>query len=65
MPDKKRIVISRDIGGKALSLLDELDQDEWQIILWRENEPASRQWLEKNVLNAVGLLVLLTDKVRW
>ena len=65
MPDKKRIVISRDIGEKALSLLDELDPDEWQIILWRENEPASRQWLEENVTNAVGLLVLLTDKVRW
>lgn len=63
MSEKKRIVISRYIGERAMSLLNELDRDEWDIILWKENEPASREWIEKNVPNATGLLVLLTDKV--
>lgn len=63
MTDKRKIVISRDIGQKAMSLLDQLDQEEWEIVLWKENEPASRQWLEQNVPNATALLVLLTDKV--
>ena len=63
MPIRKKIVISRDIGLKALSLLHELDQAEWEIVLWKENKPASRQWLEQNVPNVTGLLVLLTDMV--
>jgi hypothetical protein len=63
MPVRKKIVISRDIGLKAMSLLHELDQAEWEIVLWKENERASRQWLEQSVPNVTGLLVLLTDKV--
>jgi hypothetical protein len=63
MSARKKIVVSRDIGSKAMSLLDELDQTEWEIVLWKEKEPASRQWLEQNVPDATGLLVLLTDKV--
>jgi hypothetical protein len=64
MPGKRKIVVSRDIGQKALSLLSELDSDTWEIILWKEDNPAPRPWLEHNVENADGLLVQLTDKVR-
>jgi glyoxylate/hydroxypyruvate reductase len=63
MPVRKKIVISRDIGVKALSLLHELDQAEWEIVLWKENEPASRQWLEQSMPGVTGLLILLTDQV--
>jgi glyoxylate/hydroxypyruvate reductase len=62
MSVRKKVVISRDIGPKALSLLHELET-EWEIVLWKGKDPASRQWLEQNVPNATGLLVLLTDKV--
>jgi hypothetical protein len=64
MPGKRKVVVSRDIGQKALSLLSELDSDAWDIILWKEDDSAPRSWLEHNVENADGLLVLLTDKVR-
>jgi glyoxylate/hydroxypyruvate reductase len=63
MSVRKKIVISRDIGVKALALLHELDQAEWEIILWKENEPANRQWLEQSVPGATGLLILFTDQV--
>ncbi|PVG02007.1 hypothetical protein CPB86DRAFT_698305 [Serendipita vermifera] len=60
---KRKIVITRNIGQKALSLLDELNRDEWEITLWEEDRAAPRPWLEENVAGAEGLLVLLTDKV--
>jgi len=63
MSVKKKLVISRDIGQRALSLLGELDPTEWEIVLWREDRPASRKWLEEHVPTAIGLLVLLTDRV--
>jgi glyoxylate/hydroxypyruvate reductase len=61
---KRKIVVTRDIGQKALSLLGELDKNEWEIILWEEDRAAPRSWLEANVPGAEGLLVLLTDKVK-
>lgn len=64
MSGKKKLVISRDVGQKALSLLSELDSNQWEIIQWQKQDiPASRAWLEENVVDAEGLLVLLTDKV--
>jgi hypothetical protein len=64
MPSKRKVVVSRDIGQKALFLLSELDSNEWDIILWKLDDPAPRSWLEHNVENADGLLVQITDKVR-
>lgn len=64
MSSKRKVVISRDIGQKALFLLSELDSNGWEIILWKQEDPAARPWLEHNVENADGLLVLLNDKVR-
>jgi sulfur carrier protein ThiS len=65
MSSKRKVVVSRDIGKKAFSLLSELDPNEWEIILWKDDNPAPRSWLEHNVENADGLLVQLTDKVRF
>jgi len=34
-----------------------------QIVLWKEDRPASREWIVENLKQASGILVMLTDKV--
>ncbi|KAG8806131.1 hypothetical protein FRC17_005161 [Serendipita sp. 399] len=64
MAAKRKVVVSRHLGEKAMALLREsLDGGEWQIVLWEENRVAPRAWLEENIEGAEGILVLLTDKV--
>lgn len=59
MPGK--LIVTRYLGDKAMALLSELE--DWEIIIWNEDRPAPRSWLEENAHGADGFLVQLTDKV--
>ncbi|KZT00657.1 uncharacterized protein LAESUDRAFT_665594 [Laetiporus sulphureus 93-53] len=56
-----KIVVSRNLGPEVMPLLDRPDFE--VISCPSQTEACSRKWLSENVVGAVGLIVVLTDKV--
>jgi len=59
-----KIVITRDIGEKAMAILEQERSDlNVHLQIWCEPGPADRKWLLHNVEGATGILVMLSEKV--
>ncbi|KAF8531404.1 D-isomer specific 2-hydroxyacid dehydrogenase [Gautieria morchelliformis] len=64
MSPTQKVVIARDIGEQALSILQlERADISLHLQIWSENVPADRAWLLRQVQGATGLLVTLSEKV--
>ncbi|KAI8986685.1 hypothetical protein BD414DRAFT_416271 [Trametes punicea] len=61
MPQRHKIVVCRDLGPDVMPML--LNHPELEVILWPEDSPCDRKWMLESARGAVGILVLLTDKV--
>ena len=62
---KRKIVVTRDVGPDANTLLESSEQ--WpslEVHRWEEDRPAPRDWFLQNVSGATALLITLCDKAR-
>ncbi|KIJ37273.1 hypothetical protein M422DRAFT_76119 [Sphaerobolus stellatus SS14] len=59
-----KIVITRDIGEKALKILEQERSDlNVYLQIWSEPRPADRDWLLRHIEGASGVLIMLSEKV--
>ncbi|KAF8509052.1 hypothetical protein BU17DRAFT_99228 [Hysterangium stoloniferum] len=59
-----KIVITRDIGEKAMAILEQESQNfKSHLQIWSEPGPADRAWLLHNIQEASGVLIMFSDKV--
>ncbi|KAJ9094270.1 hypothetical protein QFC21_006096 [Naganishia friedmannii] len=57
---KHKIVVCRDLGKEAMSLLYSSDHE---IVAWEKDSPPPRKWVLENVQGASGICVMMVDKV--
>ncbi|KAI0360451.1 hypothetical protein OH77DRAFT_1393084 [Trametes cingulata] len=61
MSDRLKVVVARDLGPDVMPLL--FKHPELEAIVWPHNKACDREWLLENIRGAVGVLVMLSDKV--
>jgi len=64
MPKVHKIVITRDIGEKAMAILQQESSNfKPHLQIWSEPGPADRAWLLRNIQDASGVLIMFSDNV--
>ncbi|KAI0371283.1 hypothetical protein BV20DRAFT_942205 [Pilatotrama ljubarskyi] len=61
MSGRLKVVVSRDLGPDVMPLL--LKHTELEVVVWPHNSACDRKWLLENIPGAVGVLVMLSEKV--
>ncbi|KAH6614092.1 hypothetical protein C7974DRAFT_444048 [Boeremia exigua] len=57
-----KVVVTRNLIKEAQALLD-VRSNELEIVQWRSDQPCERLWLLENVKDAIGLLVMVSERV--
>ncbi|KAF9260567.1 D-isomer specific 2-hydroxyacid dehydrogenase [Marasmius fiardii PR-910] len=56
-----KVVVCRDLGSDVMPILTE--RKDINVVLWPEDRACEREWLLKNIKDATGVLVMITDIV--
>ncbi|EKM56475.1 uncharacterized protein PHACADRAFT_253620 [Phanerochaete carnosa HHB-10118-sp] len=58
---RMKVVVSRNLGPDVMPLLQE--RKELELVVWPEDRPCERKWLLENIPGAIGVVVMLSEKM--